>query len=285
MRILTRILIVLWVVTLIGSAPVAKAETTSTVPSTTTATTSSTQTTSTVTPARGATEARDNRWLAGAALGFGLIAAIVVVSFVRLDRKNALDKYTMLVEAGAPVQAGDVSPQGAPAALIAAETAGVPPLTVEGPSTLVVGTPADYIAKQGADQVVARWTAEPPEATGDLGPPTSRLTLTPKQGGAFILTATVKGLSTPKQIVVTTGTQARTLLPFVGAGWGSVVVAIVIAAVTAALGFAGALTGEAVATILGALVGYVVAKGQTETASGSRSGSSGSGSGSGGSGS
>jgi hypothetical protein len=39
-------------------------------------------------------------------------------------------------------------------------------------------------------------------------------------------------------------------------------VAIVIASTTAALGFAGAITGEAVATILGALVGYVVAKSQ-----------------------
>ena len=37
-------------------------------------------------------------------------------------------------------------------------------------------------------------------------------------------------------------------------------VAIAIMSVTAALGLAGALTGEAVATILGGLVGYVVAE-------------------------
>lgn len=48
----------------------------------------------------------------------------------------------------------------------------------------------------------------------------------------------------------------------IGEGWAPVVVAIVIASTTAALGFAGAITGEAVATILGALVGYVVAKSQ-----------------------
>ena len=48
----------------------------------------------------------------------------------------------------------------------------------------------------------------------------------------------------------------------IGDGWAPVVVAIVIASTTAALGFAGAITGEAVATILGALVGYVVAKSQ-----------------------
>jgi hypothetical protein len=46
-------------------------------------------------------------------------------------------------------------------------------------------------------------------------------------------------------------------------GWGPIVVAIVIASVTTALDFGGALTGEGTATILGALVGYVVAKGHS----------------------
>jgi hypothetical protein len=46
-----------------------------------------------------------------------------------------------------------------------------------------------------------------------------------------------------------------------GEGWGPIVVAIIIASVTTALDFGGALTGEGTATILGALVGYVVAKG------------------------
>jgi hypothetical protein len=75
------------------------------------------------------------------------------------------------------------------------------------------------------------------------------------------------------------------VLPFIGAGWGSVVVAIAIAAVTGALGLAGAITGEAVATILGALAGYVVAKGQTETRSPSQPQSGGGGSSGGGAGS
>jgi hypothetical protein len=55
----------------------------------------------------------------------------------------------------------------------------------------------------------------------------------------------------------------RRLPSFTGEGWGPIVVAIVIASVTAALDFGGALTGEGTATILGALVGYVVAKGHS----------------------
>jgi hypothetical protein len=72
----------------------------------------------------------------------------------------------------------------------------------------------------------------------------------------------------PEEAPVTEGldhlqTPSRRRSSFIGEGWGPIVVAIVLASVTAALDFGGALTGEGTATILGALVGYVVAKGHS----------------------
>jgi hypothetical protein len=43
-----------------------------------------------------------------------------------------------------------------------------------------------------------------------------------------------------------------------------VVVAIVIATITAALGLVGAITGQTVAVVLGGLIGFVLAKSQSE---------------------
>jgi hypothetical protein len=58
-----------------------------------------------------------------------------------------------------------------------------------------------------------------------------------------------------------TASQARversTALPFIGPGWGSIVVSVVIAVVVAALGLASVLDGQAIAGLYGALVGYL----------------------------
>lgn len=247
----------------------------------TTTTPGSTGTNTTSTTGTGSSGGRDDRSLAGLALLFGLIAVGAVLYFVRNDRKNTLATYATLIESGAAVQAGDVPPQGALPAGQAAVEELTPQVTIDGPDMVVVGVPADFVAKQGGTQVVATWTADPAAATAPLGDPSSRVTITAKQAGSFSLTAAVAGSgSVPKRVAAAPADRARQTLPFIGAGWGSVVVAIIIAALTGALGLAGALTGEGVATILGALVGYVVAKGQTETRPGSSTDGSASGSGS-----
>jgi hypothetical protein len=224
------------------------------------------------------TGARDDRGLAGLVLLFGAAGIVAVLGFVLLDRRQTLSQYAKLVAAGAQIQATDVSPQAAPQRE-AAEAARPTPLTILGPNTVVVGVATDFIAQLGDAQVVATWTAEPSTATGPLGAATSRLSLTAGDPGTFTLTATplAGGAGAPgtRKVTAVPADRARQVLPFIGAGWGSVVVAIVIAAVTGTLGLAGALTGEAVATILGALAGYVIAKGQTETRSSPSSASGG----------
>ena len=195
---------------------------------------------------------------------FGLIGVIAVLIFVRKDRQDTLKTYAELMKAGAAVQSVDVQATGTPPIGAAAVAANA--VSIEGPATVIVGVPSNFIAKQAGSQVVATWAADPAAAAADLGDPTSRVSLVAKQAGAFTLSATVAGAAAPGSTTVTALPAAATrhLLPFVGAGWGSVVVAVVIASVTGALGVVGALTGEGVATILGALVGYVVPKGAAE---------------------
>lgn len=215
---------------------------------------------------------RDNRGVAVAALIFGLLAAAAILFFVARDRDRTLGVYEKLVRSGAAVEVVNVPAQaGEPAVARSAAEADVsapPEVMIDGPSTIVVGASSEYVARLDGVQVVATWTASPSTAIEPPTEATSRLPVTARQSGPFTLTAAAPG-ATAGTMRVTAATPAPTRtqsLPFLGAGWGSVVVAVIIASVTAALGLAGQLGGEAVATILGALVGYVVAKGQTESA-------------------
>ena len=65
---------------------------------------------------------------------------------------------------------------------------------------------------------------------------------------------------------------AAVKLPFVGAGWGSIVGAVTIATLAGALGLAKIIGGEAVATILGALAGYLFGTNLSGSGSGASSG-------------
>ncbi len=83
--------------------------------------------------------------------------------------------------------------------------------------------------------------------------------------GAFTLRAIDGADAAELSIKAAEAASVAQQLPYIGAGWGSIVVGLAIASVTGALGLKGTISAEAVATILGALVGYVVAKGQAET--------------------
>src|SRR5262249_11978779 len=136
-------------------------------------------------PTTTTTTGTENPDLGYAALGFGFLAILLVLLFIRWDRHQTLEVQEHLAADGLAPQPRDV-PTGDDAAGARAEATG---------KRLVVSAPG-----------------RPP-----LG------------------------------------------LSFIGEGWGHVVVAIVLASITAALGLAGALSGEAVATLLGALVGYIAA--------------------------
>lgn len=231
-----------------------------------TASTASGGSTSTTTTSTGSS---DEIYLGFAALGFGFVALVSVLIFVRRDRKQALQVQQQLVTSGIPVQPQQVQAGGVGAAGGAGAAPVAPPgpnqITIEGPDNLRVGQTVDFIARQQGNQAVAPWTAQPTDILRLPAEPTSRASITALKAGQVTLFAGAPPDRGVKQLLVS---PARTAAPqgllFIGAGWGTVVVAIAIISVTAALGLAGALTGEAVATILGGLVGYVVAKSQSE---------------------
>ena len=216
------------------------------------------------------TGSSDDIGLGFAALGFGLVAMVSVLIFVRRDRKQALQVQQQLVASGVPVQPQQVQAGAAggaaPAAVVAPAAPGPNQITIEGPDHLRVGQTVDFIARQQGNQTVVPWTAQPTDILRLPAETTSRASITALKGGQVTLFAGAAGPDRGvRQLLVSPARSATAQgLLFIGAGWGTVVVAIVIASVTATLGLSGALTGEAVATILGGLVGYVVAKSQSE---------------------
>jgi hypothetical protein len=126
--------------------------------------------------------------------------------------------------------------------------------------------------------VVATSSPNPADHVQPVRDRSSKLLLTAKQAGKLTLTATggdPVATSDPKAITVVEPSRARVGLPFVGVGWGSVVVAILILTVTGALGLAGKLGGQSFTTIIVALVGYVVVKGVTDNSAHAAAGTTG----------
>lgn len=232
-----------------------------------TATPGSSGSTSTTTTTTGSSE---EIGLGFAALGFGFVAVVSVLIFVRRDRKQALDVQQQLVVSGVPVQPQQVQAGAAggapPVAVVAPAAPGPNQIVIEGPDHLRVGQTVDFIARQQGNQTVVPWVAQPADILRLPAETTSRASITMLKAGQVTLFAGAAGPDRGvRQLLVSPASSATAQgLLFIGAGWGTVVVAIVIASVTTALGLSGALAGEAVATILGGLVGYVVAKSQSE---------------------
>lgn len=99
------------------------------------------------------------------------------------------------------------------------------------------------------------------EATlsGDTGDRT-RLTAT-SAGSIRIEVSTANGSHRDAVMTTQATSTATTAVPFLGRGYGSVVIGPSVAAVTAALGLTKVIDGQAVAGILGSLVTYTVARG------------------------
>ena len=131
---------------------------------------------------------------------------------------------------------------------------------IDGPDHLAVGSSATYTLKApvGDDLTTATWAATgavtiPQNATG------ASITVTGASKGTATLTATV-GANAGSTDVTVNETLSTTVLSILGEGWGSVITAIAILSVTAALGFAGTLNGQAVAGILGSLATYAIVR-------------------------
>jgi hypothetical protein len=134
-------------------------------------------------------------------------------------------------------------------------------LEIKGPGLITVGVQSgEYTATLGGQPAnQATWTVEPGDAAS-LNPlmgASTRLTAT--KVGAFKLTVTVPEVDKPAVLcVAAVGAQSSPgEMPFVGSGFGSIAIAILLVTTVVLLALRGVLSGEMVATFFGALVGYV----------------------------
>jgi hypothetical protein len=131
---------------------------------------------------------------------------------------------------------------------------------VDGPTTITVGTATTYKVSGSNVPASPAWTVDPADAAS-VNPATgAQVSVTAAKPGAFKLTATDPGnliQVAPISIAALASNPQVTKLPFVGQGWGSIAIALVVADLAAVLGIAGILPGAVIATLYGTLLGYL----------------------------
>lgn len=139
-------------------------------------------------------------------------------------------------------------------------------LKIDGLGVVTVGTPVDFTVKKesgGGSTEEAEWSIDEGDAAASVSPKKgAKVSVTPQKMGRFTLTATIKdnGTITDKgsaSVIAFMATNEE--LPFIGQGYGSLVIAILVVFAVILLALTGTLQGEAVATLFGALLGYIFA--------------------------
>jgi hypothetical protein len=204
---------------------------------------------------------------------FGAFVLVGIVAYLMNEQRLYFGAVRGLARRGLtsrPVEVSATLPDRADAAGEAAA------LSVSGPASVSVGKPAKYTATSGADPAAApTWTIEPADIAV-VAPSTGvDVQVVAVKVGSFKLSAKGSGGET---VTLTIAAEdgvgnGATQLPFVGAGWGSIVVALVIAVLVAALGLVRILDGQAIAGLYGTLAGYLF--GVFTTSGGATSGATG----------
>jgi hypothetical protein len=141
---------------------------------------------------------------------------------------------------------------------------------IKGPTEVTIDGPATFTA-HGDWAADVTWSVNPASNAALSSAQGAEVEITAKIAGDFTLVATLppdgaKGRTAAleQRIRVTatepkdeSSTGAGATFFFSGRGYGTVVIALVVAAVTTVLATLGVLTGQAVAGLLGALLGYV----------------------------
>ena len=237
-----------------------------------------TTTTTTTTVPTGSDLSNDRILAATVALVVGLLLVIVVLAFLSMDRKRTTDLLGNLgVEGVSIVVVSEEAVSTGQAVAIKA-----PELRIKGQSPIEVGKPAEFTVTgrdeaTGEDQpVVAEWGTSNVDVSGVVDTTDTHLTLTPVKVGQFTLTVKATGYTDNALTVTVVPALPATSVQvsFLGSGWGTIVLGLSVASITAALGLTQVITGETVGVILGAIVGYSAAQlhGQGGSVAGGQSG-------------
>jgi hypothetical protein len=266
-------------------------ETTTTSPSDVGTGTGPTDTTETDDGEAGANgDGNDNRWLAFTILLFGGAVVGALLWYVRWAQEKYFEAVRTLIAWGMGVP----QPFAVPALAVpsvaeirAIVDEALPSLRIEGDAVVVagvgqtptavviVGTPTEFKAlgrPKDADAdapVAATWTVSPSEgaaleAGGKTGAEVvgEAVKLVAKTKGVFTLQAAADKFNPATLTVIAIAAPAETpRIPYVGSGYGTIMIAVVILTVAGVLGVVGALASEAVATLFGAVAGFIFLKG------------------------
>lgn len=189
---------------------------------------------------------------------FGIAVLSIVVAFILGSGSRYFTSVERLARRGVATAPQLVTATSQPGEA-ALDGPAEPQLAVTGPDKATLGVATAYRAMLGdAPANDAQWTVEPPDAA-TLDPSTgSQVTVTAKKAGSFEL----KASSGSTSIAITVAAEAaadagRTLLPFIGGGWGAIIVSIIVAVILAILGLIGVVGSEAIAALFGTLLGYL----------------------------
>jgi hypothetical protein len=92
-----------------------------------------------------------------------------------------------------------------------------------------------------------------------------KIKLVPVKEGVFKVSATSGGQTVTAQVAATAPQPVRGDLPFVGGGYGAILIAVVLLMVATTLAVGGFLASEAVGTLFGGLLGYIFGSTQAQS--------------------
>jgi len=204
-------------------------------------------------------------WFVLTTLAFALIALAIVFVYIYKIQARYYEITAGLARLGKVVKVTSAAPFIGPGGgLEAAGAAGI--LRITGPGVVTVGAESNEFTaalEDGTPATVATWTVTPANAaTVRRVDPASgaQVTVIAAVAGAFTLRADVSEPTTASgevQVAAVTAQSNTVELPFVGRGYGSIAIAIILIAAVIVLGLAGIFTGEGAATLLGGLLGYI----------------------------
>lgn len=128
---------------------------------------------------------------------------------------------------------------------------------ITGPSITTVGVPARFKAEQNDNPVEVTWTVPPDAATIEPESPTSAVFVTPSKQVDFTLQVKKDDVSREMSIRALYPPAEQSSLPFVGEGYGTILLALAILTLATVLALMGKFSTDALATLFGALGGYI----------------------------
>lgn len=189
-----------------------------------------------------------------------LVAGVAAIALTYLLTLKLSSAYYRAVEALAKLKYRTVPKDESP--FQGEKAAGAEPaeaLTIDGPDSVTEGKKQRYSIASSNTDPAPKWSVSAGVAAVNsvTGKPLE-VDVTATGAGIVTLSVTQDTKTGTKQIAVLAADQADVVqLPFLGSGWASVAITILLLLVAAGLGLTGVLQGDAIATLLGGLLGYL----------------------------